>query len=87
MPGWIAKEKKTNVLNDQKFLEDILWAQYCIFLSVRILDDIYDKQAKDSNLIFVPLLAHSLKRIDNLLNIFRMIHLSGKRKMIFSKKL
>ena len=54
VPGWIVKEKETHVLNDQKFMEDILWAQYCIFLSVRILDDIYDNQAKDSNLIFVP---------------------------------
>ena len=56
VPGWIFINKETHARNDQKFMEDILWAQYCIFLSIRILDDIFDNQAKDSNLIFVPYL-------------------------------
>ena len=53
VPGWLVNNKAAHALSDQKFMEDVLWAQYCIFLSVRILDDIYDMQAKNSNLLFV----------------------------------
>ena len=54
--SWLDENNNIKVLKNKKFLEDILWAQYCVFLSVRILDDIFDNQSKDSNLIFVPLL-------------------------------
>lgn len=53
--SWLVESKVIQKQNN-KFVDDILWAQFCIFLSVRILDDIYDKQAKNSNLVFIPLL-------------------------------
>lgn len=52
--SWLSKENKIKILKNKKFLEDILWTQFCIFLSIRILDDIFDNQAKSSNLLFIP---------------------------------
>lgn len=52
---WLIKNKAVQK-QSKKFFDDILWAQYCIFLPVRILDDIYDKQANNSDLLFIPLL-------------------------------
>ena len=34
------------------FLDDVLWAQYCLFLFIRIQDDILDRQAISPALIF-----------------------------------
>jgi hypothetical protein len=34
------------------FLLDILWAQYCLYLAVRIKDDLLDGQVKDTRLSF-----------------------------------
>jgi hypothetical protein len=38
---------------DRDFLDDVLWAQYCLFLFVRIHDDLLDGQARDASLVFV----------------------------------
>lgn len=35
------------------FVDDLLWGQYCVFLFVRIHDDLLDGQAAHRNLIFV----------------------------------
>ncbi len=35
------------------FLEDIIWAQYCLFFKVRIADDLYDGDTEVKNLIYV----------------------------------
>jgi hypothetical protein len=43
LPGW---------LGDAESLEDILWAQYLLFLAVRVQDDLYDGQAAGSPLIY-----------------------------------
>ena len=36
-----------------RFLRDIAWGQYCLYLCVRIQDDLFDGQAKDLRLVFV----------------------------------
>ena len=56
MPGWIlgANRKNQSLRNFSKhFLEDVLWGQYCLFLSVRVKDDLFDRQAHDPLLLFV----------------------------------
>jgi len=34
------------------FVRDVLWAQFCLFLFVRIQDDLFDGQAEDKRLIY-----------------------------------
>ena len=34
------------------FVEDVLWAQFCLFLFVRMQDDVFDGQAADKRLIY-----------------------------------
>jgi hypothetical protein len=36
-----------------RFLNDVLWGQYCVFLCVRIHDDLLDGQLPQRNLVFV----------------------------------
>lgn len=36
----------------RRFLNDVLWAQYCLFLHVRILDDLYDQHVQDPSLAY-----------------------------------
>jgi hypothetical protein len=55
LPLWIFKSFKANKIligSDKKFLKDITWAQYCVFLAVRMHDDLYDGQSKCKNLIY-----------------------------------
>ena len=37
----------------RRLLNDILWAQYCLFLFVRMHDDLFDGQAQSPSLLFV----------------------------------
>jgi len=53
-PSWLAQKynrKKTNRIR-KAVLDDIVWAQYCTFLTLRIQDDLYDEQGKVSKLLF-----------------------------------
>jgi hypothetical protein len=36
-----------------RFVRDVLWAQFCLFLFVRIQDDLFDGQAAEKGLIYV----------------------------------
>jgi len=38
--------------DSRNFLNDILWGQYCLFLFVRIQDDLFDGQADSPSLLF-----------------------------------
>ncbi|MFQ5798287.1 MAG: hypothetical protein ACE5H0_06285 [Bacteroidota bacterium] len=56
LPSWLLaayRRERTGEIGGTKFLNDILWAQYCLFLSVRIQDDLFDRQADSLSLIFV----------------------------------
>ena len=55
LPVWLtaaysrnSKQHKRNNL----FLNDVLWGQHCLFLFVRIQDDIFDRHVESSSLIF-----------------------------------
>ena len=39
-------------LRRQRILEDLLWAQHCLFLAVRLQDDLFDGQARQASLLF-----------------------------------
>jgi hypothetical protein len=54
LPQWLfaACRPAPNAV-DREFLRDVLWAQYCLFLFVRIHDDLIDGQADDRRLIVV----------------------------------
>jgi hypothetical protein len=55
LPIWLTEKynkKRTKNLLDTHFLNDILWGQYCLFLSIRIKDDLHDRQAESFSLIF-----------------------------------
>jgi len=47
-PGFAAARRRGTA-----FLDDVLWAQYCVFLAVRIHDDLFDGQADRSALLYV----------------------------------
>jgi hypothetical protein len=54
LPTWLAERynrKKANTISAGT-LKDILWAQYCVFLSMRIKDDLFDGQGITSLLFF-----------------------------------
>jgi hypothetical protein len=38
---------------ERSFLEDVLWGQYCLFLFVRIQDDLFDGQTSARSLLYV----------------------------------
>jgi hypothetical protein len=54
-PAWLAEkinsESAARPIGDT-FLDDILWGQYCLFLAIRIQDDLYDGQAQERALIY-----------------------------------
>ena len=55
LPKWLA-EKYNRESSDsipRQTLDDILWAQYCVFLSIRIKDDLFDGQGISTPLFFV----------------------------------
>ena len=54
LPQWLFQTCKPAPGGvDRGFLGDVLWGQYCLFLFVRIHDDLVDGQADDRRLIFV----------------------------------
>lgn len=54
LPQWLfAARRPAPDAAERAFLRDVLWAQYCLFLFVRIHDDLVDGQADDRRLIFV----------------------------------
>ncbi|PKL83292.1 MAG: hypothetical protein CVV24_05810 [Ignavibacteriae bacterium HGW-Ignavibacteriae-3] len=55
LPHWILKSfhPESKLSTDQKnFLKDIIWAQYCVFLAIRVHDDLYDCQSECKSLIY-----------------------------------
>jgi hypothetical protein len=55
LPQWLARNwqrsRQTPVL-DRHFVEEILWGQYCLFLCIKIHDDIFDAQTRRLSLIY-----------------------------------
>ncbi len=56
LPQWLAEKinggRKRRAASDA-FVNDILFGQYCLFLAVRIQDDLYDRHARRQSLIFI----------------------------------
>ena len=55
LPLWLIKAYCGNTKrhkNRNRFLNEVLWAQYCIFLFVRIQDDLFDGHNDFSSLLF-----------------------------------
>jgi hypothetical protein len=51
---WLAKRYSERDKGDGRlFIKDTLWAQYCLFLFIRIQDDILDRQNKNPSEIFL----------------------------------
>jgi hypothetical protein len=48
-PRWLLRGRRA--ARGRRFLSDILFGQYCLFLAIRILDDLIDEQAKNPWLI------------------------------------
>ena len=54
LPRWLAADRRFVAIPPRRaWLNDIVWAQYCLFLFVRIHDDLFDRQAHSSSLVFV----------------------------------
>ena len=55
LPTWLARKynRESSDRISRKALNDILWAQYCVFLSIRIKDDLFDGQGISTPLFFV----------------------------------
>ena len=55
LPMWLQARARGAASNraDALFLHDVLWGQYCLFLFVRIHDDLFDGQARSPALMFV----------------------------------
>jgi hypothetical protein len=55
LPRWLTADRRFAGSKhiDRRWLSDILWAQYCVFLFVRIHDDLFDGQARTPSLLFV----------------------------------
>ena len=49
--SYVRAEKKPD--SKKQILNDILWAQYCLFLFVRIQDDVFDGHVQSPSLIFI----------------------------------
>ena len=56
LPIWLSSAYSGNKRSGKTlggFIKDILWAQYCLFLFVRIQDDLFDKHVSSQSLIFI----------------------------------
>jgi hypothetical protein len=54
LPRWLLADRRFVADGRRReFLNDILWGQYCLFLFVRIHDDLFDGQARSMSLLFV----------------------------------
>ena len=52
LPQWLLASCRRGPI-ERRFLRDVLWGQYCLFLFVRIHDDLVDGQAHDRRLILI----------------------------------
>lgn len=55
-PYWLLLPRWLNArlcVHTREALDDILWAQYCLFAFVRLQDDVVDGQATSARLVFV----------------------------------
>ncbi len=50
LPGWLAHGGIGAHKRPQRILGDVLWGQYCLYLAIRIKDDLFDRQARSKNL-------------------------------------
>jgi len=55
LPGWLLRSPRFagRAELNPGFLRDVLWGQYCLFLVIRIHDDLLDGQARSPALLFV----------------------------------
>lgn len=55
LPGWLLRSPSFagRAELNPGFLRDVLWGQYCLFLVIRIHDDLLDGQARSPALLFV----------------------------------
>ena len=49
----VADCRPRDIRQARRFLEDVTWAQYCLFLAIRIADDLYDRASPTDNSIWV----------------------------------
>ncbi|MBN2356642.1 class 1 isoprenoid biosynthesis enzyme [candidate division KSB1 bacterium] len=58
LPIWLVEKIKAEkkVAFSAHFVRDVLWAQYCLFITIRMMDDLYDQQAEDPALPYAALL-------------------------------
>jgi len=62
LPRWIAEALLPGTAGENRrreLLDDVLWAQYCLYLAVRVEDDLFDGQAEDRSLTAAPPLLRS----------------------------
>jgi hypothetical protein len=55
LPFWLAdvyRQRNVALTTSRNFMRDILWAQYCLFVFIRIQDDLFDKHTERSSLIY-----------------------------------
>jgi len=53
LPSWLLDKYSFNrKLKLRNFLEDLLWAQFCLFFFMRIQDDLFDGHTENTSLIF-----------------------------------
>lgn len=53
LPDWLQRKYvKIPGKSDAAFFSDLLWAEYCLFLCIRIQDDLFDGQADEPALVF-----------------------------------
>jgi hypothetical protein len=55
LPGWLAGHGRFGGAGrgDSALVRDVVWGQYCLFLFVRIHDDLFDGQARCPALVFI----------------------------------
>jgi len=53
LPGWLQRKYvKIPGESDTVFFSELLWAEYCFFLCIRVQDDLFDRQAEEPALVF-----------------------------------
>jgi hypothetical protein len=55
IPEWLAtayRQKDGRRSLDRRFLKDVLWGQYCLFLAIKIHDDMFDKHVDQPSLVW-----------------------------------
>lgn len=54
LPFWLKEKlgRRNGVFRGKHFMDDILWGQYCLFVFIRIQDDLFDKHTERPPLIY-----------------------------------